>query len=721
MAGDRVVKVVFVGDASSLKRATDSVGASLSKVQSQVNASSSGLSGVFSKLGASAKNATDGVSGHFSNMASNVGRSMVTFGKVVGAGVLAGVAGLAVFGKNAVSAASGLAESVGKSNVVFGEQAAEIERWAGTASRAFGQSKQQALEAAGTYGNLFQAFGVGRTESAKMSKSLVELAADLASFNNTDVNDALEALRSGLSGETEPLKRFGVALSDERLKLEAVRLGLIKNTKEGLTPAAKAQASYALIMKDTALAQGDFARTSDGLANRTRILKARFADIQAEIGTKLLPVMVSVAGFVLDKVLPAFETLSRRLEPVFRAVGGFISQFARSFAASDFPATSNKWSNAAIRMAEVFRKVFDTVRGGVRAFVDAFRSGSRDIESSGFAGFMSRIGAVSRSVFGWLRDNVPKILSAIGTFISEQVVPRLQRFGNYLKNDLGPAIAVAFDSFKKDIWPTIEQKVLPALQKLGKFIVDELVPALGKVATIIAEQVLPNFFQAWKFIFEDLIPTIANFITAVYDIAKAFFKVASDIVTAVAGIVVTGWDLVVRIKEVVADVIGAFVDIGKKIAAPFIAGFNLIADAWNATIGSLPSFSIGIPGLGTVTTPKPPTMKKFDTGGIVDGPLGQAQLAIVHAGETILPTHKMGLDAALAKVTQQRVPQFANGGVVGPVLAARGGGGGSSRTVVVNINAPVYGVNDLKRTIKEAVQQGSKADGGWAITLRNAS
>lgn len=217
---------------------------------------------------------------------------------------------------DAVRAASDLNESQTKAAVVFGKSAGEIDKWASTASTAFGQSKQQALEAAGTYGNLFQAFGIGREESTKMSKSLVQLAADLASFNNTSVDDALVALRSGLSGETEPLKRYGVALNDARMRQELMAMG-VKNLGATLTAEQKATAAYAIIMHDTALAQGDFARTSDGLANTQRTLQAELADVSAEIGNMLLPLVTELAHFAAHELVPAL----RAMLPVIEDLG----------------------------------------------------------------------------------------------------------------------------------------------------------------------------------------------------------------------------------------------------------------------------------------------------------------------------------------------------------------------------------------------------------------
>lgn len=186
-----------------------------------------------------------------------------------------------------VSAASDLNESMSKSSVVFGANAKDVQEWSATAVKSMGMTQQAALEAAGTYGNLFQAFGLGRPEATKMSTVLVQLAADLASFNNTSVDDAIQALRSGLSGETEPLKRFGVALTDARLKQEALNMG-IYDGKGILSAAQKAQASYALILKDTRLAQGDFNRTADGAANSMKSLTAAFQQSQAIVGGALL-------------------------------------------------------------------------------------------------------------------------------------------------------------------------------------------------------------------------------------------------------------------------------------------------------------------------------------------------------------------------------------------------------------------------------------------------
>ena len=206
-----------------------------------------------------------------------------------GAALLAGFSVSAVKDQigQAISAASDLSESMSKVKVVFGDSSRDIVEWSKTSAKSLLLSQQAALEAAGTFGNLFQAFGSTRDKSSEMSKTLVQLAADLASFNNTSVDDALEALRSGISGEAEPLKRYGVALTDVRLRAEAMAQG-IYDGKGVLDVAQKAQASYALILKDTALAQGDVARTSTGFANTMRTISASIEDARAKFGEGLV-------------------------------------------------------------------------------------------------------------------------------------------------------------------------------------------------------------------------------------------------------------------------------------------------------------------------------------------------------------------------------------------------------------------------------------------------
>jgi len=228
-------------------------------------------------------------------------------------------------GALAVKFASDLQESQSKVDVVFGRSAESVRKFGDDAAKSMGMSQAAALEATGTYGNLLRAMGLSETQSADMSTSLVTLAADLGSFNNVPIEEVFGALRSGLSGETEPLKRFGVNLNQAALKTEALALGLV-STGEEMSAGAKAQAAYSLIMKQTTLAQGDFARTSDGAANSMRIARAQLEDAAAELGTLLLPAVSKVAG-AFGAFAGAIGNLPGPIQVGVLAIGGLAAAF----------------------------------------------------------------------------------------------------------------------------------------------------------------------------------------------------------------------------------------------------------------------------------------------------------------------------------------------------------------------------------------------------------
>ena len=277
------------------------------------------------------------------------------------------------FAKTSVMAASRLEESMSKVGVVFGNTAAQVESFGRSSAANLGISSSAALEAAGTYGNLLQAFGVGQTQAKDMSLALVQLAADMASFNNTPIDQAITALRSGLSGETEPLKRFGVALTDARLRAEALNMGLVATTKEALGPAIKAQAAYSLIMKDTALAQGDFKRTSDGVANSLRIISASAENATAIIGEGL----ITSLNMLIDRkegvaaLAESFEDMARFISDVSVGTGVLtqkltslfgilpesrtpqLSEIITTFPLFQFLARLGEAENRAARLAEI--------------------------------------------------------------------------------------------------------------------------------------------------------------------------------------------------------------------------------------------------------------------------------------------------------------------------------------------------------------------------------
>lgn len=243
------------------------------------------------KLGTKAEGSLSGTDAKIDRFANGA----IKFGAAVSAG--AAVAGVGLY--KAAQQASDLNESVTKSEVVFGRQGQAVVKWAGTLADSFGLSKREALAAAGGFGSMFRTTGLAGGEAAKMSKRMTELAGDMASFNNEDPSDMLDRLRSGLAGEAEPLRRFGVLLSEARVQSFAYANGIAK-AGEKLTESQKVQARYGLILKDTKLQQGDFARTADGAANSQRAFKAQIDNLVTSLGQGALPVLKNVTGALAD-------------------------------------------------------------------------------------------------------------------------------------------------------------------------------------------------------------------------------------------------------------------------------------------------------------------------------------------------------------------------------------------------------------------------------------
>jgi hypothetical protein len=239
------------------------------------------------------------------------GDKIAKFGKIAAVAFAAAGAVAVKFGIDAVKSASDLAETVAKTGEIFGDSASDIEAFAETSAKALGQTKQQALDAATTFAVFGKSAGLAGSDLVKFSTDFTGLASDLASFNNTSPEEAINAIGSALRGEAEPLRRYGVLLNDATLRQAALELGIVNTTKNALTPQQKVLAAQAVIYQQTSDAQGDFARTSDGLANQQRILSAQLENVKTTIGTALLPIVLEITTFFATYLLPIIEKLGQ--------------------------------------------------------------------------------------------------------------------------------------------------------------------------------------------------------------------------------------------------------------------------------------------------------------------------------------------------------------------------------------------------------------------------
>jgi hypothetical protein len=327
-------------DTTKFRQQVNGIVKSLDEVEKEGKQAGSETEKSFDKAGKSAV--------RFSNNVKDSGNQLesikTTITKFAGAvGIAFGVQEVLKFTKATIDAASDLNETFTKVDQLFGTSTDSVKEWSKTTAASLGQSQQQALDAASTFAIFGRSAGLSGDDLVKFSTDFTALASDLASFNNTTPEEAIQAIGAALRGENEPIRRYGVLLDDASLKQAALKEGIISSTKEALTPQQKVLAAQIAIYQQTTAAQGDFARTSDGLANQQRILAAQFANLQAEIGQALLPVMlqfVKALNAMVTGDFPAFgdaiSKLNDQLNPLGLGIGGIINAFENFKAAIEF-------------------------------------------------------------------------------------------------------------------------------------------------------------------------------------------------------------------------------------------------------------------------------------------------------------------------------------------------------------------------------------------------
>ena len=267
------------------------------------------------------------------------------------------------FAKQSVAAASALQEQVTATEAVFGKNSKTMRLWADGATAAFGQSRREALQYSNSFGTLANSIGLGDRKQMSFSKSLTKLSSDMASFKNTTIQEAAEALQSGLVGETEPLRRFGIFLNDAKLKAKAFEMGL-SDGKSVLDEHAKALAAYEIIMETAQRTnmKGDFARTANNYANQVRVLQSNVENLKAVLGKPLMGAAnEAFAGF--NETLPQLEKVlgSKGADKVFRDFGKSIGDAARWVAThtDEIKSTLSTLGDALGRIGGAAKRVWD--------------------------------------------------------------------------------------------------------------------------------------------------------------------------------------------------------------------------------------------------------------------------------------------------------------------------------------------------------------------------
>lgn len=346
-----------------------------------------------------------------------VGHKIIDIGtNLIGMGLSAVIEGIG----NSIELASNKAEAASKVNVLYGESAAQIVAASENAATSVGLSSGAYLAAAGDLGNLLTNMDITGDAAAGMSVDMIQLAADVGSFNNADPSEVIAAMGAGFRGEAEPLRRFGVMLSEGAIQAKALELGLIAQG-EALTPAARAQATYAVILEDTAAAQGDFARTSEGLANQQRIAAARQEEAWTRIGEKIAPIANFLVPLLADVLSGAIDLILQ----IADAVGRWVAE-------------NQPLIQSIVRILQV---IGDVVGGGLRILFDWI---GRVIDIGGR--FLAAFLDIGRRIFTPIQSAIQTLGDVFGRVWSG-IQSGAQRVMDFLGNMFRPLV----DGFNRAI------------------------------------------------------------------------------------------------------------------------------------------------------------------------------------------------------------------------------------------------------------------------------
>ena len=242
------------------------------------------------KYNASARKATS-TTGKFTSglKALNVAAVAITFRKI------------GHFIAQAVTESNKYQEDLNLFTVALGQYAAEAQNYAEKVSDVMGIDPAQWLRNQGIFNTLLTGFGDTAERAQLMSQNLTQLGYDISSFFNISIEDAMQKLQSGISGELEPLRRLGYDLSQARLEQTALNLG-IKESVANMTQAEKAELRYYAIMTQVTTAQGDMARTLEAPANQLRILQAQLTQVARAIGNIFIPALNAILPYAIAVV-----------------------------------------------------------------------------------------------------------------------------------------------------------------------------------------------------------------------------------------------------------------------------------------------------------------------------------------------------------------------------------------------------------------------------------
>lgn len=381
------------------------------------------MSGKFSGVPATLKRFDSAISKSVGKIKSFKSSILSAIGAV--GGIYAAINGI----KQSITIASDLTEVQNVVDVTFGNFKDKIESLAAVSIPELDMSELTVKQIASRFQAMGTAMGIARGEMADMSVDLTRLAGDMSSFYNVAQEDVARSLQSVFTGETEPLRKYGLDLTQATLKEWALKNGIDADIKS-MSQAEKTMLRYQYVMSNTTAAQGDFIRTADTWANQVRILKEQLKQLAGVLGTAFinaLKPLVSALNSALSSIISFAQTVVNALGKIF----GWKIKISNSGIASDFDSAASGADDIAGSTGKAAKNV-DKMKAGLRAFdeLKTIDTSGKDSGSGSGGGAGSAGGAGAGDLF-----QLEETESAFKSKIKD-----LEGLGEYIGNALQKAM-----------------------------------------------------------------------------------------------------------------------------------------------------------------------------------------------------------------------------------------------------------------------------------------
>ena len=467
MADVESLELQIKGDASEATQSLDTLIETLKKLE-KATAGGCGLSAVTKEMG-KLKNVNIGLSSTNRSSAASFGKLTT---KIAGAALALKKVGTTV--ASWINESNKYVEDLNLFTVAMGQYAGEAQEYAEKVSEVMGVDPSTWMRNQGVFMTLATGFGVAGDRAATMSQQLTQLGYDISSFYNVSVEDAMQRLQSGISGELEPLRRLGYDLSQAKLEAIALSLGIDKAVSS-MTQAEKAELRYYAIMTQVTQAQGDMARTLESPANQLRILQAQVDQAARALGNIFIP--------ALNAVLPYLIAATKVIRVVANAIA---TLFNFTLPEVDYSNVGNVGNEVAEGFEDANKEVTKMKKmllgiDELNVMSDSSSSSSSDSSAGGFAFDLPTYDFIGEATNSRVNEIVEKMKEWLGLTgeINSWADLLNTRFGSILKTAI--AIGVAISAWKIG---TGVMGIVGLLKSTGiaKFIAD-IGFAIGAVAT----------------------------------------------------------------------------------------------------------------------------------------------------------------------------------------------------------------------------------------------